>query len=115
MKILILCVLLLAPACGSLPVTEALMNEQIQGVIARTDARVAAGEEFNAAVRSEFEALKSDIAADAESILPGLLGEQLPIGGGLAAAVALWLLRNRTRQKLGLPATLLAGTKAPDA
>jgi len=103
LKCLTILALSLCVGCSSLGVaSEEYVSARLTSLMADVDARVAAGEEFNDAIGGEVEDLKAELGAEVTSILPGILGDQLPVGGGIAGAALLWYLRNQTRKKAGL-------------
>ena len=129
MKALICFVLLALPACGTGLATEEFVRDQVASLIGRVETRVAAGEDFDAVQADELAKLRESlISAKAKEMLSdaieskagGVLGINLGDGkaseseGGLGL-LALWLLRNFTRKKLGLPATAIMGTADPNA
>ena len=117
-------------------VSEGLTKSEILGVVDTTvasslvslqagvDARVAAGEEFDEALKAELAVLKAGIPelvagtvvsalsqVEEESPLVDLGDGDTSETEGALGLLLLWLIRNYTRQKAGLPSTLLTGAK----
>ena len=97
MKALMVAVLFALPACGALPVPEAMVTNLLNERLVSLDARLAAGEDMSAALDAEVDSLKSDapaVAAQAAEEAVAKIGS----GGGVT----------KTEGLVGIGITLLS-------